>query len=229
MPVPARRLTSAASAGVVHGAVTKRRDQRNPEAGEIEGRSRCLHAKSFEQGNDRWMNHRPMRAQARAACLVKLAGSVAHLTTEPQLRSDELWFFGSFADHDRAHLLRSKEAALAAGTWAWRESKRMRARCHNRRMSQPRVFIQTQDFDLQAEVAALRGSDARRGRGVQLHRHGARPQRRQRGRLDGAGALPRHDREGDRGHDRRGASALRHPAARASSTASACCSPATRS
>ena len=30
-------------------------------------------------------------------------------------------------------------------------------------MSQPRVFIQTQDFDLKAEVAALRGSDARVG------------------------------------------------------------------
>ena len=30
-------------------------------------------------------------------------------------------------------------------------------------MSQPRVFIQTQDFDLQAEIAALRGQDARIG------------------------------------------------------------------
>ena len=30
-------------------------------------------------------------------------------------------------------------------------------------MSQPRVFIQTQDFDLQAEIAALRGQDARVG------------------------------------------------------------------
>jgi len=30
-------------------------------------------------------------------------------------------------------------------------------------MSQPRVFIQTQDFDLQAEIAALRGADARVG------------------------------------------------------------------
>jgi molybdopterin synthase catalytic subunit len=30
-------------------------------------------------------------------------------------------------------------------------------------MSQPRVFIQTQDFDLKAEVAALRGNDARVG------------------------------------------------------------------
>ena len=30
-------------------------------------------------------------------------------------------------------------------------------------MSQPRVFIQTQDFDLQAEIAALRGQDAQVG------------------------------------------------------------------
>ena len=30
-------------------------------------------------------------------------------------------------------------------------------------MSQPRVFIQTQDFDQQAEIAALRGQDARVG------------------------------------------------------------------
>ena len=30
-------------------------------------------------------------------------------------------------------------------------------------MTQPRVFIQTQDFDLQAEIAALRGQDARVG------------------------------------------------------------------
>ncbi|MGR4867254.1 molybdenum cofactor biosynthesis protein MoaE [Variovorax sp. LARHSF232] len=30
-------------------------------------------------------------------------------------------------------------------------------------MSQPRVFIQTQDFDLQAEIAALRGQDAHVG------------------------------------------------------------------
>lgn len=30
-------------------------------------------------------------------------------------------------------------------------------------MSQPRVFIQTHDFDLQAEIAALRGDDARVG------------------------------------------------------------------
>ena len=30
-------------------------------------------------------------------------------------------------------------------------------------MSQPRVLIQTQDFDLQAEIAALRGQDARIG------------------------------------------------------------------
>jgi molybdopterin synthase catalytic subunit len=30
-------------------------------------------------------------------------------------------------------------------------------------MSQPRVFIQTQDFDLQTEIAALRGQDARVG------------------------------------------------------------------
>ncbi len=30
-------------------------------------------------------------------------------------------------------------------------------------MSQSRVFIQTQDFDLQAEIAALRGQDARVG------------------------------------------------------------------
>ncbi len=30
-------------------------------------------------------------------------------------------------------------------------------------MSQPRVFIQTQDFDLQAEIAALRGQDAKVG------------------------------------------------------------------
>lgn len=36
-------------------------------------------------------------------------------------------------------------------------------RCHNDRMSSPRVVIQTEDFDLQAEIAILRGDDARVG------------------------------------------------------------------
>jgi molybdopterin converting factor small subunit len=57
-----------------------------------------------------------------------------------------------------------------------------------------RVSIQTQDFDLSAEVAALRAA-SRRGCGGQLRGHGARPQRWPDGQRDGARALPRHDRE----------------------------------
>ncbi len=37
------------------------------------------------------------------------------------------------------------------------------ARCHNPAMSGPRVFIQTADFDLAREVAALRADDKRVG------------------------------------------------------------------
>ena len=67
----------------------------------------------------------------------------------------------------------------------------------------PRVSIQADDFDLGAEVAALRAGDAGVGAVCRLHRHGARSQRRRGGRLDGARALPGHDRGGDRGDDRR--------------------------
>ncbi|MDM0113150.1 hypothetical protein QTI66_13405 [Variovorax sp. J22R133] len=42
------------------------------------------------------MNHRRVCAQ-HELLKSRLGSSVAHLTTEPQLRSDELWFFG-FAD-----------------------------------------------------------------------------------------------------------------------------------
>ena len=41
--------------------------------------------------------------------------------------------------------------------------RRSLARCHNRAMSGPRVFIQTTDFDLAKEVAALRADDKRVG------------------------------------------------------------------
>jgi molybdopterin synthase catalytic subunit len=37
------------------------------------------------------------------------------------------------------------------------------SRCHNPRMAGPRVFIQTADFDLASEVAALRADDKRVG------------------------------------------------------------------
>ena len=77
-----------------------------------------------------------------------------------------------------------------------------------------RVSIQTDDFDLSAEVAALR-TRARRRRRRELRRHRARPQRRRARDRDGARALPRHDRARDRGDDRRGAAPLRHPRARA--------------
>ena len=87
-----------------------------------------------------------------------------------------------------------------------------------------RVTIQHDDFDLGAEVAALRDGDGGVGAVADLHRHRARPQRRRGRGVDGARALPGHDRGGDRGDDRRGAAPLRHPRARASSTASACCS-----
>jgi molybdopterin synthase catalytic subunit len=41
--------------------------------------------------------------------------------------------------------------------------RRSLARCHNPAMSRPRVFIQTADFDLAKEVAALRADDKRVG------------------------------------------------------------------
>jgi molybdopterin synthase catalytic subunit len=41
--------------------------------------------------------------------------------------------------------------------------RRSLARCHNPAMSGPRVFIQTADFDLAKEVAALRADDKRVG------------------------------------------------------------------
>ena len=76
-----------------------------------------------------------------------------------------------------------------------------------------RVSIQTEDFDVAAEIAALRRDDAGVGAvcsfigTVRDRNDGSAGQR------DGAGALPRHDREGDRADDRRGACAASTSAA----------------
>lgn len=49
----------------------------------------------------------------------KPAGPVAHPTTEPQLRSDELWFFGGFAQrkpmHECAAFLRGRGHPFKGG------------------------------------------------------------------------------------------------------------------
>jgi len=82
--------------------------------------------------------------------------SVAHPTTEPKLRSDELGFFG-FALQARA------SRCFARSKMAWHGAGGHRAsvsRCHNPGMSAARVSIRNEDFDLQQEVAALRAGDA---------------------------------------------------------------------
>jgi len=85
--------------------------------------------------------------------------SVAHPTTEPKLRSDELWFFG-FALQARAGRFFARRKAVLRGAGRHRASV---SRCHNPGMSAARVSIQNEDFDLQKEVAALRAGDARVG------------------------------------------------------------------
>ncbi len=114
------------------------------------------------------MNHRQRRAGQQNGGGVS-GSSIAHPRTEPQLRSDELGFFG-FAgvqgvDHrtrrgkDNSDERGSKHAAILQAHGG---------RCHNSGMDRstfatPRVSIQTADFDQSAEVAALRAGDARVG------------------------------------------------------------------
>ena len=88
-----------------------------------------------------------------------LAGSVAHPTTEPQLRSDELWFFG-FAALARTGAFKVRKHRRKRGV---ARHCRSLARCHKPGMSDARVSIQTADFDLGQEVAALRAGDKRVG------------------------------------------------------------------
>lgn len=88
-----------------------------------------------------------------------LCSSVAHPTTEPKLRSDELGFFG-FALQARAGRFFARRKAGLQGAGRHRASV---ARCHNPVMTAARVSIQKEDFDLQKEVAALRAGDARVG------------------------------------------------------------------
>ena len=80
-------------------------------------------------------------------------------------------------------------------------------------MAAPRVASRPSDFDVAAEIAALRRDDTGVGAvcsfigTVRDRNDGSDVQR------DGAGALPGHDREGDRSDDRRGASAASTSAA----------------
>ncbi len=102
-------------------------------------------------------NHHRMRAHNRlrpGPC-----SSVAHPTTEPRLRSDELGFFGFALQPRVAPVLGGGQLALR-GVAGHRASL---SQCHNPAMAGARVSIQTEDFDLQAEVAALRAEDARVG------------------------------------------------------------------
>lgn len=85
--------------------------------------------------------------------------SVAHPTTEPKLRSDELGFFG-FALQARAGRFFKRRKAVSQSAGRHRASV---SRCHNRVMTAARVSIQNEDFDLQQEIAALRSGDARVG------------------------------------------------------------------
>ena len=90
-------------------------------------------------------------------CLLDL-GSIAHLRTEPKLRSDELGFFGFRGALNRRHCKSSSQA---------------RPRClrnHDPFYPMPKygmtfshVSIQTADFNLGQEVAALRAEDPRVG------------------------------------------------------------------
>ncbi|MEO5736194.1 MAG: hypothetical protein ABIQ82_01920 [Variovorax sp.] len=57
---------------------------------------------SFQESTD-GMNHRRVRAHQLIGGRKGSCSSVAHPTTEPQLRSDEHWFFG-FSDPARADL-----------------------------------------------------------------------------------------------------------------------------
>ena len=87
-----------------------------------------------------------------------------------------------------------------------------------------RVSIQTDDFDLGAEVAALRAADP--GVGAVASFIGTVRDRNDGSAVecDGTRALPRHDREGDRADDRRRAWRVSTSAARASCTGWARCS-----
>ena len=105
------------------------------------------------------MERTTVRCAHNHAGFKALAGSVAHPTTEPQLRSDELWFFG-FAALARATALGVRKHRGERGEARHRRSL---ARCHNPDMSVARVSIQTADFDLGQEVAALRAGDKRVG------------------------------------------------------------------
>jgi molybdopterin synthase catalytic subunit len=98
-------------------------------------------------------------ARATQSGAKAFAGSVAHPTTEPQLRSDELGFFG-FAALARSAAFKVRKHRGERG-----EARHCRslARCHNPGMSGARVSIQTADFDLGQEVAALRAGDKRVG------------------------------------------------------------------
>jgi molybdopterin synthase catalytic subunit len=99
------------------------------------------------------MRAKPMRGPRT------LAGSVAHPTTEPRLRSDELWFFGFAA------LARAAASSVRKHRGGRGEARHCGslARCHNSEMNVARVSIQTADFDLSQEVAALRAGDKRVG------------------------------------------------------------------
>lgn len=108
------------------------------------------------------------KTKKRKGCF---GGSAAHLRTEPQLRSDELWFFGFGCQCNAAFALAQGHGVGmgSAGKHGLSLSARRAKngqRCHNSVMKHshiPRVSIQTQDFDLNAEIAALRAQDGRVG------------------------------------------------------------------
>jgi molybdopterin synthase catalytic subunit len=86
--------------------------------------------------------------------------SVAHLTTEQPLRSDELLFFRFVrCRHDRTHgLLHRQPVDVGEGQEGHAAHSRGAGTIPGMSRS-PRVRIQTHDFDLAAEVAALRAGD----------------------------------------------------------------------
>lgn len=88
-----------------------------------------------------------------------LFGSIAHLRTEPKLRSDEL---GLFRFVGARHCNQGQSQVLQIGVCV-RHGLQYSGlqQCQNAAMA--RVSIQTQDFDVAAELAALRAGDARVG------------------------------------------------------------------
>ena len=208
---------------MVDGAVAKRRHERDPEAREIRGGGRA-DAREFPSGIDRWKKP-PSDARTQktaSAGALQFRRSSDDGTEAPVRRARVFWLCRPGACRP---MLRAKQGGGAGRGKASRQSIAVPQSGHER---PPRFHSNSRFRPRRRDRRAARRRHARR-RGLQLHRHRARPQRRRRRGLDGARALPGHDREGDRGDDRRGASPLRHPRRARDPPRRPACSRSTRS